>query len=71
MRQGTYRLATGALVHCRLDESGAMRVDVELSDGRRERDVSLAGTAGMTLLSDDPTWPSHDERVAVGVGAAD
>lgn len=62
MRQGTYRLASGELLHCRSDQSGATRLEVELPDGRR-REVDRVPTPVGTFLSDDPTWLVDDEWV--------
>ncbi len=64
MRQGTYRLTSGALLRCRTDRTGRTRCEVELADGRR-RDVDPPATEAIRLLSDDPGW-LEDPLVALG-----
>jgi hypothetical protein len=57
---GTYRTATGELIHYRLDREGALVVELEGSSR-----ASLAGKPGgieLVKLSDDPDWPDVERR---------
>lgn len=65
MRQGTYRLTSGALLRCRIDQAGATRFEVELLDGQR-REVAAPTPNYARLLSDDPTWLCEETPVALG-----
>jgi hypothetical protein len=68
VREGTYRLTSGALLRCRIDRAGATRFEVELLDGQR-REVTAPAPNYARLLSDDPTWLSEETQVALGADA--
>jgi hypothetical protein len=66
VRQGTYRLASGALLRCRVDQTGTNRFEMELADGQR-REVEAPRRIPARLLSDDPEWLAAEMPVALGV----
>jgi hypothetical protein len=65
VRQGTYRLGSGAFLRCRLDRTGVTRCEVELVDGQR-RDVEAPRRTPGRLLSDDPEWLAEELPIALG-----
>ncbi len=61
-RVGTYRTPAGELLHCRMDDMGRVRCEIERLDGSVRDGCEVCDRD--VLLSDDPSWPWSDPRTA-------
>lgn len=66
---GTFRVASGELLRCRVDRTGRLTVYREAADRLVPCDGRLL--LGAVKLSDDPDWLTEIRPEFEGIGAAD